>query len=88
MAQLGADVEQLDTLARRFEEECGAIESMIGRVAGQIGNTWWQGPDAERFKADWEGTFSAQLRQIGQALRDTGTAVQRQATSQREASNA
>jgi WXG100 family type VII secretion target len=88
MAQLGADVEQLDGLARRFQEESSQVDQLISRITSQINEVWWQGPDAERFKSEWQGTFTQQLRNISTALRDAGTNVSRQATAQREASNA
>ena len=42
MAQLGADVEQLDSLARRFDQEAQTIENTISTITSQIGATWWQ----------------------------------------------
>ena len=50
MAQLGADVEQLEVLSRKFDEEAQMIETMISAISSQMQGTWWQGPDAERFR--------------------------------------
>ena len=54
MAQLGADVEQLDLLSRKFDEEAQKIEATISVIGSQVHGTWWQGPDAERFRNQWE----------------------------------
>jgi uncharacterized protein YukE len=86
MAQLGADVEQLDALARRFDEESQKIENTVSTITSQIGATWWQGTDAERFRNDWQTTYTSQLRNVIQALQEAATRCRTQATQQRQTS--
>jgi uncharacterized protein YukE len=88
MAQLGADVEELDRLARKFDEEAQAISQATQQISSQVQSTWWKGPDSERFKSEWNGTYAAQLRKISEALRQVGTVVRKQATQQRQTSGA
>jgi uncharacterized protein YukE len=86
VAQLGADVEQLDSLSAKFNNVAGELESLIGQLGGQIGSTWWQGSDAERFRGDWDGQYRGQLQAVVNRLRDTATQVTAQANQQRATS--
>ena len=88
MAQLGADVEQLDQLARKFEQEAQQIAQATQQISSQVNSTWWKGPDADRFKNEWEGTYASQLKKIAEALRQVGQVVRKQAQQQRQTSSA
>lgn len=88
MAQLGADVEQLDMLSRRFDEEAQKIEATISTITSQIGSTWWQGGDAERFRNQWESADTSTLRQVVQRLQAAGNDCRNQANQQRQVSQA
>jgi len=88
MAQLGADVEQLDSLSRKFDQEATAIAEATSQISSQVNSTWWKGPDAEKFKSEWESHFASQLKKIAEALRQVGTVVRKQAQQQRQTSSA
>ena len=88
MAQLGADVEQLDVLARRFDEEAQKIENTISLITSQVNSTWWQGTDADRFRNQWQTTHSSQLRNVVQGLTDAAGQCRSQAAQQRQTSGA
>ena len=88
MAQLGNDPEQLDQLSKKFEQEAQQIQQATQQISSQVNSTWWKGPDADRFKNEWEGTYASQLKKIAEALRQVGTVVKKQATQQRQTSAA
>jgi uncharacterized protein YukE len=88
MAQLGNDPEQLDHLSKKFEQEAQQIAQATQQISSQVNSVWWKGPDADRFRNEWEGQFSAQLKKIAEALRQTGTIVRKQAQQQRQTSSA
>ena len=88
MAQLGADVEQLDLLGRRFDEEAQKIEATVSTITSQLGSTWWQGADAERFRTQWESTDTSALRQVIQRLQQAANDCRAQAEQQRQVSQA
>ena len=88
MAQLGNDPEQLDQLSKKFEQEAQQIQQATQQISSQVQSTWWKGPDAERFKSEWNGTYAAQLRKISEALKQVGTTVRKQAQQQRQTSSA
>jgi uncharacterized protein YukE len=88
MAQLGADVEELDRLARKFDEEAQQISQATQQISSQVQSTWWKGADAERFKSEWNGNYASQLRKIAEALKQVGSTVRKQAAQQRQTSGA
>ena len=88
MAQLGNDPEQLDQLSKKFEQEAQQIQQATQQISNQVNSVWWKGPDADRFRNEWEGQFAAQLKKISEALRQTGTIVRKQAQQQRQTSSA
>ncbi|MCY4486839.1 MAG: hypothetical protein OXF11_06940 [Deltaproteobacteria bacterium] len=88
MAQLGADVEQLEMLGRKFDEEAQKIEATISSITSQVAATWWQGTDAERFRNQWESTDTSTLRQVIQRLQAAANDCRNQANQQRQVSQA
>ena len=88
MAQLGADVEQLDALSKKFDQEAQAISQATSQITSQVHSAWWKGPDADKFRSEWDGQFASQLRKIAEALRQVGTVVRKQAQQQRQTSAA
>ena len=88
MAQLGADVEQLEMLGRKFDEESQKIEATISAISSQIAGTWWQGADADRFRNQWESADTSSLRQVVQRLQAAANDCRNQANQQRQVSQA
>ena len=88
MAQLGADVEQLEMLGRKFEEEAQKVETTVSTITSQVNATWWQGSDADRFRNEWQTTYMSNLRQVIQHLQQAGSGCRAQATQQRQVSQA
>lgn len=88
MAQLGADPEELERLSKKFEQEAQQIQQAQQQITNQVNSVWWKGPDADKFRNEWEGQFASQLKKIAEALRQTGTIVRKQAQQQRQTSAA
>ncbi|NNE73870.1 MAG: hypothetical protein HKN26_09415 [Acidimicrobiales bacterium] len=86
MAQLGADVEQMDRLANKFNQEAGTIDGLIRSISSQVSGTWWKGRDADNFRNQWNGTYTQQLRRTAEMLRATSNKVKKQAQQQRATS--
>ena len=86
MAQLGADVDQLDSLATRFNNVADEIDGMVNQLGSQIHSAWWQGTDADRFRSDWDGQYRSNLQTVSNRLRDTAGIVTQQANQQRTTS--
>lgn len=86
MPVYGADVEQLDQLGRRLDEEAQKLKHAISTVTTQVAQTWWKGPDADRFRQDWDSTHRAALARLGESLQLAAQQVRRQAAAHREIS--
>jgi WXG100 family type VII secretion target len=77
MAQIGATIEEMQSLQATFTRESGTVEQLTGAISGQVGSTWWVGPAAERFKAQWEGEFKPMLSQLQTSLQECSQEVAR-----------
>lgn len=86
MAQLGADVEQLDRLGAKFKEKAAEIGQMQSQIASQLSGTWWMGGDADKFRAQWDGDLKGQLTKLKALLETTAATIGRQAADQRAVS--
>jgi WXG100 family type VII secretion target len=77
VSTVGADVEQLGSLKGTFDQQSQAIDELAGAIRNQLGNTWWQGPAADRFRQAWSGEYEPALRRLQEALQEAGAEVMR-----------
>ena len=85
----GADVEQLRSLAKKFEASGESLLNAIRALDHQVNSAGaWHGPDAERFRSDWNGRDKAAITRSAEALRDGASALARNAEEQKGASAA
>lgn len=87
MAWIGLDVEQVRGLAQQLHAKSQEINTIAQQLNSQLTSVTWQGPDAERFRSDWNSQYMSSLRQVAQALEAAGTAAGRNASEQEQASN-
>ena len=59
---------------------------MQTQISSQLTSTWWQGADADKFRAQWDGDLRTQLTKLKALLETTAATVARQAADQRAAS--
>jgi len=88
MAQLGADVEQLDRLSAKFKTKAAEVDQIVSQISAQLSGTWWKGGDADKFRGEWEGTMRKQLGTLRTLLEATAQTVAKQAADQRSVSQA
>jgi hypothetical protein len=88
MALVGADVEQLRELARAFTQAADRLDGTTGEVTGRLSSTSWVGPDANRYRAQWQGQSMASMRGVVSALRLAAATIERNAREQDSASAA
>ena len=86
MAQLGADVEQLDRLARTFQTEASRLERSASVLRSLVASVTWMGPDAGRFRGQYNQAMAPQLAAVARALTNEARNLNQQATQQRQAS--
>jgi len=88
MGVVGADLDQLRTLARTLSQAADRLESMTGSVTSMLGATTWFGPDSERHRSQWHSGSIPQVRTVAAALREAANTANRNADEQERASDA
>ena len=89
MVMYGADVEQLRAAAAQLSGGAGALENSARALHSLIGNgTYWRGPDADRFRAQWSNSSMPVVTMAVESLRDAADQLRRNADEQDIASAA
>lgn len=83
----GMDITEGRDLARMMATNATDIEGLTNMLTQKLESTPWFGPDATRFKGDWNGQYVPALQQVVQALRDNSQQIYAQAQSQEDASS-
>jgi uncharacterized protein YukE len=81
MPQIGATIEEMTTLQSTFSREAEDVTRLRSAITSQVGTTWWVGPAAERFKAQWDGEFAPMLDRLSQSLTECSQEVQRRSSA-------
>jgi uncharacterized protein YukE len=88
MAVIGADVEHLRALAKTFTQAADRLERLVFETSRQLTGIRWVGPDAERYRTQWQSQSVHQVTGAAGALRAASSALQRNAEEQQTASAA
>ena len=86
MAIWGADIEQLKTLGTKLQAGSSEIEKQKSTLTKVLEGTEWRGPDAEKFRSEWNGQHAAALAKVANALQEAGQQATRNANEQQQAS--
>jgi uncharacterized protein YukE len=87
MPKLGLDPEALTTLQRQLRADAASIKSLTSKLDGQLRAAWWEGPDATKFRSEWDGGHKAQLTRIATELEAAAQSVAAHVTQQQQASS-
>lgn len=77
MATIGGELDQLAALKSTFERQGGMAADILTSIRGQLGNTYWEGPAASRFRESWQSEFEPMLQKLQQQLGEAGTEIAR-----------
>ena len=86
MAIWGADVNQLKTLGTKLQAGSQEIDKQKSLLTKVLDSTQWMGPDAQKFRNEWNGEHVAALTRVSQALQQASQQANRNATEQESAS--
>jgi uncharacterized protein YukE len=75
MPQVGATIEEMDTLRAAFSREATTVAGLSSSISSQISNTWWVGPAADRFRGTWESEFRPMLARLQSELDQCATEI-------------
>lgn len=84
----GADPAQLRQLGAQMGSSGRMLLAQLGSLGAGVAVTPWPGPDAERFRHDWQSGHSRALRQAAVFLAAAGEELVRHAAEQEQASQA
>ena len=87
MAIWGADVAQLKTLGSKLQAGSQEIENQKSMLTKVLAATQWLGPDADKFRNEWNGEHMAALTRVSQALQQASQQANRNAADQESASS-
>lgn len=83
----GMDVGAVRQLASQFGAKADEIDQIASTLTTQLDGTAWIGPDATRFRSDWQSQHVAALRNVSNALREAQQTAMRNADQQEQASS-
>ena len=87
MAIWGADIAQLKTLGTKLQAGSSEIDKQKSLLTKVLEGTDWKGPDADKFRGEWDSQHASSLKKVADALRDAGARAQKNAEQQQQASN-
>ncbi len=76
MAFYGADIAQMQELERTLKTEAENLQNIINSIKTKVHGTDWRGPDAEKFRSEWDGTHTKSLMTVKQQLQQVASIVQ------------
>jgi uncharacterized protein YukE len=77
MPTIGGELDQLASLKATFERQGGMVADVLSTVRSQLGNTYWEGPAAARFREAWQSDFEPMLQRLQQQMGEAGTEIAR-----------
>jgi uncharacterized protein YukE len=77
MPTIGGELDQLAALKATFERQGGMVADVLSTVRSQLGNTYWEGPAAARFREAWQSDFEPMLQRLQQQMGEAGTEIAR-----------
>ncbi len=77
MATIGGELDQLSALKSTFDREAGLVADVLSTIRSQLGNTYWEGPAASRFREAWQSEFEPMLQKLQNQLGEAGQEVAR-----------
>lgn len=81
-ATKGMNVEEVRRLASQLEEAAEEIGAIQEELTSGLEEVDWTGPDADRFRGQWNGDMVPALQQIMQSVADLGESATRNANEQ------
>ena len=77
MPAIGGELEQLSALKSTFDRQSGMIGELTTTVRAQLGNTYWEGPAAARFREAWQAEFEPMLQKLQLQMSESGAEIAR-----------
>ena len=86
MPMYGADIAQLRALAAQFERAADQLDTDRSWVGSAVRSSPWQGPDASRFRYEWDSAHAGRVAGAATSLRQGAQRLRANADEQELAS--
>ena len=83
---LGMDTVQVRSLATDMDTTAETLRTALGRLSGKLGQNIWHGPDASKFRSEWDGVHVKHLNTLILELKGAAELARKNATQQDTAS--
>ena len=80
--RLGGDPGAMRRAAHEFDEQAERIRSYGEAMSAEVHQMWWRGPDADRFRADWDQIHRRASQRIASELRRLAACLRQEAAKQ------
>lgn len=85
MARIGGELDQLAALKATFDRQSALVTEMLTSIRNQLGNTYWEGPAAARFREAWQSDFEPMLQRLQTSMNESGAEINRRREALRNA---
>ena len=75
MAFYGADIEQMQQLEQTLRQQAEALQNIMSTIRSRVQATDWRGPDADRFRSQWDTTHTQNLNRVVSELQQVADTV-------------
>jgi uncharacterized protein YukE len=86
MTMYGADIAALRSLAAQLDRAADQLDAHRTFLGNVVQQSPWHGPDADRFRGEWQGQHSPRVATSARLLRETAATVRQNADQQERAS--
>ena len=87
-ARLSGDPGAMRRAAHEFDEHAERIRGYGEATSAEVHQMWWKGPDADRFRSEWEQIHRRASQKISEELRRLAACLRQEAAKQEGASRA
>ncbi len=83
----GANLSELQAFSSDLRGKSSELREILAKLNRRLEVTSWQGPDADRFRAEWHDTFVPALKRLANEVGAAADELKRGADDQRKASS-
>lgn len=83
---VGGNLQEMARLADAFRTNASEVKDLVVELTNVVHGAWWKGPDAEKFRSDWDATHRMALTKLAESLASAEEEIRRQAEGQRRVS--
>jgi uncharacterized protein YukE len=72
---LGMNIEEVRSTAGSMEQAAQRIGDVVSRLNAALASTEWKGPDADRFRQDWQSQHAPAIRRAASDVKSSAGQV-------------